>query len=85
MTAAFDIQISIINLTAAALLFVLCRLVAAAFALFGILAGCLAVASVACTADVIATLVGSDLAEPPQHEPDMIDLLKPKYLYTFIY
>jgi hypothetical protein len=37
-------------------------------------AGFSAAASVACGAGVVATLVGSDLAEPPQHEPDMIDL-----------
>jgi hypothetical protein len=29
-------------------------------------------ASVVCGAAVIATLVGSDLGEPPQHEPDMM-------------
>jgi hypothetical protein len=33
-----------------------------------------AATSVACGAGVVATLVGSDLAEPPQHGADMIDL-----------
>jgi hypothetical protein len=33
-------------------------------------------ALVACGTIVVETLVGSDLGEPPQHEPDMIDLQK---------
>jgi hypothetical protein len=37
-------------------------------------AGSCAAAPLARGAGVVATLVGSDLAEPPQHEPDMIDL-----------
>jgi hypothetical protein len=37
-------------------------------------AGCSVDASVACGVAVIATLAASDLEEPPQHEPDMIDL-----------
>jgi hypothetical protein len=38
--------------------------------------------SVVCGAAVIATLVGSDLGEPPQHETDMIDL---QYFDLLIY
>jgi hypothetical protein len=43
-------------------------------------AGFSAAAAVARVASVAATLFGSDFEEPPQHELDMIDLLKLKLL-----
>jgi hypothetical protein len=43
-------------------------------------AACSAATLAGCVAAAAATLAGSDLAEPPQHELDMIELLKLKWL-----